>query len=49
MCSWFRYTSLGHVNNTSTNTELKFIDENGSIHFRPAFLLDEEKLEREGR
>ncbi|XP_065220255.1 FAD synthase-like [Planococcus citri] len=43
------YTSLGHVNNTRVNEELKFIDEKGSIYFRPAFLLDEEKSERNGR
>lgn len=43
------YTSLGNAQNTKPNPALEYVDENGRICYKPAYLLREEKMERQGR
>lgn len=43
------YTSLGGVNNTMKNPELKFVDQNGKESYKPAYELADAKHERAGR
>lgn len=43
------YTSLGDRNSTVPNPELKVVDENGKIAYRPAYTLKKNSSERRGR
>lgn len=43
------YTSLGGKDGTKKNEKLKFIDENGIVHYHPAYTLQNEEFERNGR
>jgi len=43
------YTSLGNNLNTVKNEALKQIDDNGNTYYLPAYLLQDEKLERNTR
>lgn len=43
------YTSLGGRENTKRNEKLKFVDENSVLRYKPAYMLQNEELERNGR
>merc|ERR1712130_1098642 len=43
------YTSLGAKQSTIPNPELKVVDENGKITYRPAYMLTKNSAERSGR
>jgi len=43
------YTSLGNPDNTIPNPALAFLAENGDEKFKPAYMLDDPSLERQGR
>lgn len=43
------YTSLGSVANTAKNPALRYLDEEGKEHFKPAYELKDGGREREGR
>jgi len=43
------YTSLGSMENTHPNPDLKQVDDRGIITYRPAYLLDDGQSERAGR
>ena len=43
------YTSLGNRDDTERNAALKFVDEDGSEKYRPAYELQDGNLERRGR
>ncbi|XP_006819165.1 FAD synthase-like [Saccoglossus kowalevskii] len=43
------YTSMGAMDNTKPNALLKYIDENGKTCYRPAYELEDESQERNGR
>ena len=45
----FRYTSLGSMENTKPNPKLEYKDEKGNTQYRPAYYLDDEQFERDGR
>jgi len=43
------YTSLGNPDNTIPNPALAFLTDNGEEKFKPAYMLDDPGLERQGR
>lgn len=43
------YTSLGNKDNTKKNPSLEYTDNMGVKRYRPAYMLEKESLEREGR
>ena len=43
------YTSLGDRKNTSPNPELKVIDSQGNVSYKPAYTMEDGALERNGR
>lgn len=43
------YTSLGSIENTHPNPQLKHVDENGIASYRPAYQLSNQDSERAGR
>ena len=43
------YTSLGSIENTHPNPQLKRVDENGIVSYRPAYQLSDQDSERAGR
>jgi len=43
------YTSLGNPDNTKPNPALKYETEAGEERFKPAYLLEDQSLERQGR
>ena len=43
------YTSLGSVQTTQLNPALRYTDSNGVVHYRPAYTLSDDLLERSGR
>ena len=43
------YTSLGTLDNTRPNCELKYVDASGRERYKPAYLLDDSATERKGR
>lgn len=43
------YTSLGSMNNTHPNPQLKYTDDRGVLCYLPAHLLQDENSERDGR
>jgi len=43
------YTSLGNIENTHPNPELKLVDENNIVSYRPAYELSDQDSERAGR
>lgn len=43
------YTSLGSMNNTHPNPSLQYVDENGIVKYKPAYLLEASSEERNGR
>lgn len=43
------YTSLGSIENTHPNPQLKLVDENGIVSYRPAYKLSDQDSERAGR
>ena len=43
------YTSLGGVNDTARNPGLRYVDEDGSERFRPAYEMTADDGERLGR
>jgi len=43
------YTSLGSIENTHPNPQLKRVDENGIVSYRPAYELSDQDSERAGR
>ena len=43
------YTSLGSTKNTKRNDALKYTDSDGKEHYKPAYELHDDSLERAGR
>ena len=43
------YTSLGNPDNTRPNPALKYQTDSGEERFKPAYLLEDQTLERQGR
>ncbi|XP_045175056.2 FAD synthase-like [Mercenaria mercenaria] len=43
------YTSLGSMNNTHPNPSLQYVDENGIVKYKPAYKLEADSQERDGR
>jgi FAD synthetase len=43
------YTSLGEMDNSSKNPHLREEREDGTVIYRPAYMLDDEEMERESR
>lgn len=46
---FFRYTSLGSMENTHPNPDLQEIDEKGVVKYIPAYQLKDSQSERAGR
>jgi len=43
------YTSLGEMDNSQKNPHLREEMENGTVRYKPAYMLDDEDKERESR
>lgn len=43
------YTSLGEKRNTAPNPSLAQVDSDGNVTYKPAYMLQDESLERDGR